>query len=676
MSKQNPLGGAKGSIAILIAQNSRALYYPALFSIAIFKLFLIRNFRTIMFSDAIYDDLLYIEQASSILAGNWLGNYGYLTLARGPIFPLFLALNSLLGLRLSLTHNLLYLIAIFCLIELLRRLRINRLFLVLLFAFLALNPITFIYSHYRIMRDFFFASIFIGCFCSLIYWLMEDFTRRWRVCFGGVVTGVLFFLFWYTREESVLILPSLGLVGIFIFFRRIYQKKSAPKIGLLLAVFSAFAVFFALKTLISNINHHFYGTYEIMEVREGSFKEAYAKLVQLKYRYKRFDPPIDFAARQRLYALSPTFQKIRRFLDPSPEGISYNGANFIWMLRKAISRAGYYRNPQLAQDFYGKLKGEIEAAYERGALHPNGAFYFSGVPIESELFTKVFKRAPHAIEFLLTFFGSTLTVESRRFDPNRNDKKFPLFQEITHDILVFDNCPEVENVPKFIHHFHIKGSIAAGGNVSGLGLNSPSKKPVALSLVQYNSIGKNPHGVDLYFDLKGSCAVDCELFAFNNKNIIYSAAIFPRLEIQRGVNRSFGDVTLFVGSVKTGRKTKAHTTMGPRIGDRERYFIEELKGFYKKVVPWLAVIGLSAFALVIVNGCFIRSFSILSVVVALMYLTVFVRFFGLLYIDVYIFDTIMDRYFSPVYPLFFSACLLSLYQLGSVTYNQKVRREG
>ncbi len=58
-----------------------------------------------------YDDMLFIELATNIKDTGWLGPYTYRTLAKGPFYPIFLAVNSSLGLPLLLSQNLLHLLS-------------------------------------------------------------------------------------------------------------------------------------------------------------------------------------------------------------------------------------------------------------------------------------------------------------------------------------------------------------------------------------------------------------------------------------------------------------------------------------------------------------------------------------------------------------------------------------
>jgi hypothetical protein len=61
-----------------------------------------------LFSDGLYDDALFATHAAFIYSGHWLGPYDLRTFIKGPGFPLFLAVNAILGLPISFTLALFY----------------------------------------------------------------------------------------------------------------------------------------------------------------------------------------------------------------------------------------------------------------------------------------------------------------------------------------------------------------------------------------------------------------------------------------------------------------------------------------------------------------------------------------------------------------------------------------
>ena len=88
------------------------------------------NLPISIITDFIHDDALYISLGQHLANGDWLGPYNQMTLAKGPGFPIFLAINNLLGLPVTLSIALLNLASCWLIVISLRSLGVGK-FLVL-----------------------------------------------------------------------------------------------------------------------------------------------------------------------------------------------------------------------------------------------------------------------------------------------------------------------------------------------------------------------------------------------------------------------------------------------------------------------------------------------------------------------------------------------------------------
>ena len=61
-----------------------------------------------------HDDYLFVKLAKHILSGEWLGPYNQVTLVKGPVYPLFIAMAHHTALPLLLVQHLLY--SMFCIL--------------------------------------------------------------------------------------------------------------------------------------------------------------------------------------------------------------------------------------------------------------------------------------------------------------------------------------------------------------------------------------------------------------------------------------------------------------------------------------------------------------------------------------------------------------------------------
>ena len=70
------------------------------------KLWLTQGQAIFAIGTAGHDDQLFVKLADSLVSGQWLGPYDQLTLAKGPLYSLWIALVFLIGLPLGLAQQL------------------------------------------------------------------------------------------------------------------------------------------------------------------------------------------------------------------------------------------------------------------------------------------------------------------------------------------------------------------------------------------------------------------------------------------------------------------------------------------------------------------------------------------------------------------------------------------
>jgi len=251
------------------------LFYSVLIIIGFLKLWVVRDLKIRMIPRAGYDDFLFISLADSIAQGNWLGKYTYLTLVKGPMYPIFLAIGSILKFPTTVFQHSLYVAATILLVWTLRKLQIRRLSLLILFAFLVFNPITYAPAHLRILRDFFYTSIFIMLIASLINLIANDFKyRKSSICLGSI-SGFLLFVLWYTREEGVFILPVIFSVFIYVCLKSGLKATWDIRRNIGFSAGSLLTTFLAGSILLSGLNLACYGTSDVIEMISGSYVNAY-----------------------------------------------------------------------------------------------------------------------------------------------------------------------------------------------------------------------------------------------------------------------------------------------------------------------------------------------------------------------------------------------------------------
>src|SRR6516164_9445113 len=137
---------------MLIKSMSSKRYWILLLLIAAVSLWLRSAFPLTAMPVYKHDDQLFVRLAHYLAAGQWLGPYDNLTLAKGMFYPMFIAATFWLSVPLKIAEHLFYLFICGSAAGLVRRASGNKLSLVL-FALLAFNPVLWNYGFARVLRQ-------------------------------------------------------------------------------------------------------------------------------------------------------------------------------------------------------------------------------------------------------------------------------------------------------------------------------------------------------------------------------------------------------------------------------------------------------------------------------------------------------------------------------------------
>jgi glycosyltransferase involved in cell wall biosynthesis len=190
--------------------------------------------------NAAYDDQLFVRQAGYLADGNWLGPFDQFTLAKGPAYPVFLAVVRRLGLPTALAFHVLALAAAGTLAGLIARLIGSRYGAAVAFTGLALNPVLFGPQASRLARDNVYAATSLLVF-AVVGLVVVSATRpirqgRRRSAAGtlalAIIAGALLAGYWLLREEWSWLLPALTvlIVGLAVAGRRI-DSRGVRRVG-------------------------------------------------------------------------------------------------------------------------------------------------------------------------------------------------------------------------------------------------------------------------------------------------------------------------------------------------------------------------------------------------------------------------------------------------------------
>jgi hypothetical protein len=357
----------------------------SIWALVLFKLWLVSAQTARIPGDWGHDQLLILRYANSIVQGDWLGPYWQMTLAREPMFALFLAATSILHIPLYLALAVVYAATCVLMIMALRPLmpccglRFG-LFVVLLF-----NPITYdseeyMYGNRQCLLPF-LVMLILASLVAFYARREQPLNRQWP---WGLGLGFALAAFWLTREESVWLLPAIVSAWLYLVWV-IWRQPTGRRTARLFVVFVLpFLLWLAGLGAVGFLNWRHYGVFTTNERSHPSFKAAYGSLLRVKHEKEIPYVAMPRKTRMKVYQVSPAFNELRPFLEgPLGEAWARSSAHvtpslakpreigggwFVWAVRDAVYLSGHARTGTEAMIYYAQLAREVNEACDGGLL--------------------------------------------------------------------------------------------------------------------------------------------------------------------------------------------------------------------------------------------------------------------------------------------------------------------
>lgn len=334
-----------------------------------------------------HDDALYFTMGQNISAGNWLGEYHSLTLAKAPSYAIFIALSILSGIPY------LWMIAacnIFAVSFLLRKSRylFDKMKLLSLLAgvLLLFNPIfAQTLRVYRFQLPAICFLVFIGSLIT-IFNPAEKKSHRSSEVIDAVTVFVAWGFLWFSREESLFYFGCL-VVALTAFFA--VKKVSSYPIGNLTPVLYGLSGVLIFWIFISGMNNKYYSRPVVCEKTSSPYTDV------IKTFHSIADP--DFP--QNISGSAASLEKILTIAEVVPffkpmaghlinstklwrgtyfdrQTLEFVGiprtmltvSHFEWAWITAAKTGGYYKDASTLAEFYTQLDKELEKAIREGRL--------------------------------------------------------------------------------------------------------------------------------------------------------------------------------------------------------------------------------------------------------------------------------------------------------------------
>ena len=356
------------------------------------------------------DDTLMFEMARSIREGNWLGEYGYLTLGKHSFFALWLAFLNVLHVNFLVGGQLLYAAACLVLLAAVKPLFCTNAARGLVFLAVLWLPASWAQFTLRVYRDNIYPALVLLALGGLVGAFCRFAQPAKKAVPYYVVAGAALAAAWLCHEDNALLLPFVGCAAavylVFLFTSKTAGQKRA-KLALLLLPLALWAGGIAAWKAM---NYRYYGRFIVSDFSQGEFADAMGALTRVAPGAQQRYIPIPYQTRQMLYEISPTLASIQDEIEngdmysrygyaDKPEFIA-NGIH--WMLREAAANAGVYATPETARAFWQAVADEVNAACDAGEV-PAGRKH-SGVfsPVKAEyILPSLEKFGDEAAELLL-----------------------------------------------------------------------------------------------------------------------------------------------------------------------------------------------------------------------------------------------------------------------------------
>jgi hypothetical protein len=323
-----------------------------------------------------HDDSLYIERAFHLLAGDAFGPYDSKTLLKYPGLTLWLAAMRAMHIPFLVSINVVYFAAGLYMITALLRAGVARAVMLAAFALYAFNPITLGYEWIRVIREPLSTGLFVAMWAAMLHMVVS--AEAGRRAWGHLaVFSALFAFSLFLREDDRLLWGLLALFAAAWAWRAYRSPHRRTALAWVLVVV-------AVPTVVAKGYEHAqrsfversYGLPILHEMSEGEYPKLLAAIRSIDSAKKNRMVMVTQEALAKMRREIPGLRPVIDRLPPTgPDTFSCrihgvcsewsNGWMPFW-IRDQAYEAGLMPNLPAAQDYFRRMRGEIEAACRAG----------------------------------------------------------------------------------------------------------------------------------------------------------------------------------------------------------------------------------------------------------------------------------------------------------------------
>ena len=355
------------------------IFVIAVLIISILKQLLVYDLPIVANVQLGVDDALMIQIADNIVEGNWVGNYNDSVLSKGLTFPIILSICYFIKLDYITMMTLLYTLSCLVLTYVLSKRIKSKLMLFIIYGITLFTPVMYSYQvMQRVYRNAIIPSLAILIISGylLLFFIREE-KIYWKKYLISLGIGIILALFWYTREDSIWILPFIIFMSLTLLIDVIIKNRKITKefFKILVVITIPIIMIFIYRNILCYKNYEHFGVYTVYNNEEYNKAMKNLKKVKKNVYYDNIDYPVEKLKRvAEVTCLGQVYETLEGLIygysqfDSSPiEGEVANGW-FPWAFKGALNSYGYYSAAENTNLFFSTLNRELEEAFANGTL--------------------------------------------------------------------------------------------------------------------------------------------------------------------------------------------------------------------------------------------------------------------------------------------------------------------
>ena len=341
------------------------------------RTYLILELPIFAYIDYISDDELMVHQAFDMKEGRWLGPYGYNTLLKSPVFPMFLATICVLKLPYIFSVTLCYIVASCMFVYSMKDVIKNKVILFILLVFMIFNPIMYSADFQRVYRNSLVPSLalMLISFFNLVLISRNKEKISIKFVIGIIVASFIFPFFYYIREDSIWIVPFICFYSLIIISSVIAKVIKSKKVNIfdlskILCLFLPVVFLIIFNTVIGNINYNYYGE-KIINMNNFTNLQEAINSINIVKNESNTEATNPREKMRRLYKYSPTLSSMSETCERLQDNIAGKDKDvkdgmFLWVILETISQSGYgtlEEQNKVLKDISNEINFAIESIF-------------------------------------------------------------------------------------------------------------------------------------------------------------------------------------------------------------------------------------------------------------------------------------------------------------------------